>query len=79
MCAAPSAFVCIEINAIRNMELFLCCFKHTAIILHITVNARECQLKPMCSSSLHVCVCVCVREIDEKSLLQVFFLFHFPF
>ena len=37
MCAAPSAFVCIEINAIRNMELFLCCFKHTAIILHITV------------------------------------------
>ena len=37
MCAAPSAFVCIEINAIRNMELFLCCFKHTAIILHISV------------------------------------------
>src|SRR4029434_9616192 len=64
MCAAPSAFVCIEINAIRNMELFLCCFKHTAIILHITVNTRECQLKPMCSSSLHVCVCV-LREKER--------------
>lgn len=41
MCAAPSAFVCIEINAIRNMELFLRCFKHTAIILHITVYVLQ--------------------------------------
>lgn len=40
MCTALSAFVCMAINAIRNIELCLCCFKHTAIVLHITIHLK---------------------------------------
>lgn len=51
-----------EINAIKNMELFLCCFKHTAITLHITVPKTKLKAeRPTNKQQLKVCA---VKALD---------------